>query len=172
MNFNTIKAHFKPKKQDTTYRSREPSHSNVGSARSGDATTAVNDTSSLSQERYGIFVFQDKSATDDGIIDIIAVHGLNGHYDDTWTWTSGNQGEKRNWLKDFLPQQIPNARIMSYGYNSAVQFSKSAANISNFAEQLLNDLVAERDTPAKKTRPIIFICHSLGGIVFKKASPH
>jgi hypothetical protein len=46
-----------------------------------------------------------------------------------------------NWLKDFLPKKIPYARILSYGYNSSVQFSKSAAGISTFAEQLLEDIL-------------------------------
>lgn len=116
--------------------------------------------------QYGIFMFQDKPADASKVIDIVAVHGLNGHYQNTWTETTAN-GEV-NWLRDFLPKQMPNARIMSYSYNSAVEFSKAAAGIKTFAEQLLEDLMARRVTQRERERPIIFICHSLGGIVFKQ----
>jgi hypothetical protein len=135
-------------------------------ANGGGSLTTVDSPSGSSTGKHGMFIFEDKPANDNGIIDIVAVHGLNGHYEDTWTWKSGSQ--KSNWLKEFLPRQIPNARIMSYGYDSAVAFSKSTADITTFAEALLNELIARRDTSVEKTRPIVFICHSLGGIVFKK----
>lgn len=73
-----------------------------------------------------------------------------------------------NWLKDLLPGQIPDARIMSYGYNSAVQFSKSMEGVGTFAEQLLEDLMSWRTSAAEKQRPMVFMCHSLSGIVFKQ----
>ena len=50
------------------------------------------------------------------------------YYRKTWTATPA-VGKPKNWLEDFLPEQIPNARIMSYGYDSTVQFSKSVAGI-------------------------------------------
>lgn len=119
------------------------------------------------QVQLGMFILEDKPSQQTKIVDIVAIHGLNGHYQNTWTTTTAS-GERINWLKDLLPKQIPSARIMSYGYNSAVQFSKSVADIGTFAEQLLNDLISWRNSPAEKLRPIIFICHSLGGIVFKQ----
>jgi protein SERAC1 len=73
------------------------------------------------------------------------------------------------WLRDFLPQQVPHARIMSFGYDSEVLFSKSTCDVGTFAEQLLESLLSRRMGVAE-ARPIVFICHSLGGIVVKKAS--
>ncbi len=116
--------------------------------------------------QYGMFIFQNKPSDESKVVDIVAVHGLNGHYQKTWTQAT-SQGEV-NWLQDLLPQQVPSARIMSYSYNSAVILSKAAAGIKTFAEQLLEDLIAWRITPCEQNRPIIFICHSLGGIVFKQ----
>lgn len=73
------------------------------------------------------------------------------------------------WLRDFLPQQIPHARIMSFGYDSVLLFSKSTSDVATFAEQLLESLLSMRMN-VPEMRPIIFICHSLGGIVVKKVS--
>jgi hypothetical protein len=133
----------------------------------GSASHDLDDGPDQGPARLGLFVLADKAGDEAGVVDIIAIHGLNGHYLNTWTAVS-KLGTECNWLKDLLPNQIPNARIMSFGYNSAVQFSKSAASIGSFAEDLLEDIMSRRETTAEKARPIIFICHSLGGIVFKK----
>lgn len=105
-------------------------------------------------------------------IDIVAVHGLGGHWKETWTNTSENR--ERLWLRDFLPSQLKKeanlrARVMSYGYNSEVAFSKSVSDIEDHAGALLHALDMERMSPAQKERPIIFLAHSLGGIIVKKA---
>ncbi|KAI5810664.1 Alpha/Beta hydrolase protein, partial [Pyronema omphalodes] len=93
---------------------------------------------------------------------IVAVHGLNGHAFDTWT--AGD----RMWLRDFLPHQLTRTRIMTYGYNSNVWDKLSTTTIPEFALALLSALVNKRGTKDRK-RPIIFVCHSLGGIVVKLA---
>jgi protein SERAC1 len=116
--------------------------------------------------RYGMMMVRDKPSDASRVLDVVAIHGLNGHYEKTWTETTSPR--KINWLQDLLPEQLPNARIMSYSYNSAVAFSKAAAGVKTFAEQLLEDLMAWRLTLYEQERPIIFICHSLGGIVFKQ----
>ncbi|KFY84990.1 hypothetical protein V500_08810 [Pseudogymnoascus sp. VKM F-4518 (FW-2643)] len=122
----------------------------------------------LDESRWGMFIFADQPSYRAQAVDIIAIHGLNGDYQRTWTSTLPS-GQKVNWLEDFLPAQIPNARVMAYGYNSAVQFSKSAAGIEAFAEGFLEELLTWRRSTAETRRPIIFVCHSLGGIVVKEA---
>ncbi|OAG34031.1 hypothetical protein AYO21_11824 [Fonsecaea monophora] len=118
-------------------------------------------------EKYGLFVFKDQPDIKDGVVDIIALHGLNGDYESTWV--ADDTGA--NWLKDegFLPDQAVDTRIMSYGYNSQAQLSKSVAGIGAFAEGLLAQVASRRRSRQEKRRPIVFICHSLGGIVVKKA---
>ncbi|KAF3766683.1 hypothetical protein M406DRAFT_233005, partial [Cryphonectria parasitica EP155] len=105
-------------------------------------------------------------------VDIVALHGLNGHWETTWqSTTSSVKGRPVMWLRDFLPEQVPRARIMSFGYDSALFFGKSVSDVDTFAEQLLEALLPLRlDEVAR--RPIIFICHSLGGIVVKKSLLH
>ena len=94
---------------------------------------------------------------------IVAVHGLGGDWEKTWTDDNGAL-----WLRDFLPSQLPPARIMSYGYNSRTAFSKAVTDINDEAAMLLDRLVGERQSKGQKTRPIIFVSHSLGGIIVKK----
>ena len=60
------------------------------------------------------------------------------------------------------------ARLMSYGYDSTTAFSKSVTDVKDQATMLLDALYSERLSPLEKTRPLIFIAHSLGGIIVKK----
>lgn len=57
---------------------------------------------------------------------------------------------------------------MCYGYDSSTAFSKSVLGIHNVAEDLLDRLRSERRQENEKSRPIILIAHSLGGLIVKK----
>ncbi|KAH7146440.1 hypothetical protein EDB81DRAFT_584616, partial [Dactylonectria macrodidyma] len=58
---------------------------------------------------------------------------------------------------------------LSFGYKSTSYFSRSDSDVRDFASELLSALRASRKSQIEKQRPIIFVCHSLGGIVFKQA---
>jgi hypothetical protein len=95
------------------------------------------------------------------------VHGLGGHWDTTWSDENG-----KFWLRDFLPGQLQKigvtARVFSYGYDSRSAFSHGTTTIKSEAETLLNGVFAERRKKEEKNRPLVFIAHSLGGIIVKK----
>jgi predicted alpha/beta hydrolase family esterase len=57
---------------------------------------------------------------------------------------------------------------MSYGYNSGTAFSKAVTDVDDEAAILLDMLDGIRRSQDEKTRSIIFVAHSLGGIVVKK----
>jgi hypothetical protein len=97
---------------------------------------------------------------------IVAVHGLGSDWEDAWTDKAGT--EKKLWLRDFLPAKFPNVRVMSYGYDAAFTLSSSVANIETAAASLLDYLGGERQNKQEKQRPIVFVAHSLGGIIVKK----
>lgn len=100
-------------------------------------------------------------------VDIVALHGLNGHRDLTWT----DRSTGLNWLsnENCLSKDIPNARILTFGYNSKTYFSRSKSNVQDFASELLAAISTRRQTAIERKRPLVFICHSLGGLVFKQA---
>jgi len=74
---------------------------------------------------------------------IVAIHGLNGHREKTWT--AGNQV---NWLRDanMLSNIIPNARIISWGYDANTHSTKelSAMYLYDHAQTLVSDLSLHR----------------------------
>ncbi|CAN9171071.1 unnamed protein product [Alternaria alternata] len=108
----------------------------------------------------------------DPVVDIVAVHGLNGHCEKTWT--AGNGIDSVNWLRDLLPHDLPNARILSWGYDANTHSGSrvSCQYLFDHARTLVSDLCLERQITETSKRPIIFVAHSLGGIIVKSALIH
>lgn len=118
---------------------------------------------SLEQQNYGLILLAASSSEVTAVktpVDLIFVHGLGGHILRTWTHRNQNC-----WPRDSLQGELPDARVYSYGYPSKVFANKSVAGIREFAGHLLDDIRVQ----VKGSRPIIFVCHSLGGIVVKQA---
>ncbi|KAJ9157629.1 hypothetical protein NKR23_g352 [Pleurostoma richardsiae] len=109
----------------------------------------------------------------DAQLDVVAVHGLNPFDSGSnafSTWTATKDKEERNWLihEAFLPKLVPTARIMMFSYNSNAVFSASSGTVNDHARNLLEQLRQKR-RKEDPNRPIIFICHSLGGLLVKRA---
>ncbi|KAJ6263870.1 Ankyrin-1 [Drechslerella dactyloides] len=101
-------------------------------------------------------------------VDIIAVPGLGAP--PLESWKSVDPKNEFNWLtdRDGLAKEFPRARILLYMYQSAWSGSlKVRQFMSNLAMTLLYGLHDKRkDAPL---RPIVFIGHSMGGLVIAKA---
>ncbi|PVF99568.1 hypothetical protein CPB86DRAFT_290098, partial [Serendipita vermifera] len=121
-------------------------------------------STSTSESKRDELGFKELSPGQDPVVDIVAIHGLDGHREMSWMAANGTM-----WLKDLLPLDIPNARILTYGYDSdARRFTHtSTQSIFRHAETFVEDLTLARS--ANPERPIIFVAHSLGGIILKKA---
>ncbi|KEY73634.1 hypothetical protein S7711_09675 [Stachybotrys chartarum IBT 7711] len=106
-------------------------------------------------------------------IDIIFVHGLGGHSQNTW---AKNHDPALFWPANWLPFEpdVGLARILTFGYNAKWRGStKSISTITDFAKELLFEMRFAKEEGGADLelgkRPIIFIVHSMGGLVVKKA---
>lgn len=100
----------------------------------------------------------------DPIVDIVAIHGLQGHREKSWMTDDGVC-----WLRHLLPSDLPNVRILSYGYDADTRSREcvSTQTLGRHADGFAYALSRERkDAPR---RPIIFVAHDVGGIVLKSA---
>ncbi|KAB5513062.1 hypothetical protein GE09DRAFT_910234, partial [Coniochaeta sp. 2T2.1] len=52
----------------------------------------------------------------DAMVDICFVHGLTRNRESTWT----ARGQSPPWPKNLLPQELKEARILTYGYDAYV----------------------------------------------------
>jgi hypothetical protein len=102
---------------------------------------------------------------EDADVDIIAVTGLGGHAVGSFRSMDG----MCVWLRDFAPQDISRARFITYGYNTAVIASNNNQGVYELARTLLDGLANFRQRTQTQHRPLLFVCHSLGGIVLKEA---
>jgi pimeloyl-ACP methyl ester carboxylesterase len=121
----------------------------------------------------------------DAVADIIFVHGLGGGSHKTWT---KNADPALFWPKEWLPKdtEFQNIRIHTFGYDSDWD-KPSVLGIRDFATNLLQwitDLpeIASDTEVCCTTRscldplvtnssqkPLILVCHSMGGLVAKEA---
>ncbi|KLP12267.1 uncharacterized protein FFB20_01124 [Fusarium fujikuroi] len=124
----------------------------------------------IAQTRTTFFYsgIQTLHSTETDNIDIVLIHGLKGDCQKTWTdKTSGSP-----WPKTLLPLEIETARVLTYSYDSTVTGKDdvpSQNRISNHAYNLVTALASLRQSDNTNERPIIFICHSLGGLVCQDA---
>ena len=64
---------------------------------------------------------------------IIAVPGLSAHATGSFRSNDGEQV----WLCDFLPSDIPNCRVMVYGYDSRMDKADGTSSVSDRAATFL-----------------------------------
>ncbi|KAL8760155.1 MAG: hypothetical protein Q9184_003412 [Pyrenodesmia sp. 2 TL-2023] len=101
---------------------------------------------------------------------VIFVHGLRGHPEKTWS------AKKKDgfllWPQILLPKVIPDAQVFTWGYDADIDGFLSSAGQSTIyqhAGSLLSDLSDLRVTPEQQAVRLIFVVHSLGGIIVKEA---
>lgn len=95
-------------------------------------------------------------------LDIVFLHGLGGHWRTTW---ARNAKDDTTFWPAWIAEEIPSTNVYSIEYEAEpVAMLGSAMPLTDRANNILTLL----ETGDFGERPIIFICHSLGGLVVKK----
>lgn len=103
-------------------------------------------------------------ASDKGGVDIVAVHGLNGH--PLLSFTDASTG--CCWLRDLLPMDFPHCRVFTYAYDANTIAHQIPVTFNELALVFCQNLhLAFRQEAG--VRPLIFVAHSLGGLLVKRA---
>ena len=103
-------------------------------------------------------------------IDVIAVPGLGADPSRSF----GSETPRGfNWLTDEregIHADVPKSRVMLYHYDSRWLGTQSKEQtIYNVAILLLESIIEKRKSPEEAARPIVFLAHSMGGLVVAKA---
>ena len=74
------------------------------------------------------------------------------------------------WPRHLLPQALPDARVFTYGYDTRVRHAMGSPVSKNAVYDIALDFlgVLEAERRPHPLRPLLFIAHSLGGIVVKE----
>jgi hypothetical protein len=86
---------------------------------------------------------------------IIAIHGLDGHRRRSWTADNGVL-----WLRDLLPEVLPAARVITYGYNAYTRGRKGLSDQTLFShgKDFVTAIAVERK--AKNVREHSFVSYA------------
>jgi hypothetical protein len=118
-------------------------------------------------------------------ISIIAVPGLGAHPLGSWK----SPKDYVVWLRDILPKDLEKGRILLYGYDTNLRSRNWKKSIDDLAKGFLEQIKGAHSNEyvscaaksllpqpiltlvQSKKRPIIFLGHSLGGLVIKEVLP-
>jgi triacylglycerol esterase/lipase EstA (alpha/beta hydrolase family) len=98
-----------------------------------------------------------------GVVDVIFVHGLGG--DAVGTWSVGGQASEAKCWPAWLAEDLPSLCVLSLDYEAeATRWVGRGMGLEDRATNILTLF----ETEGVGTRPIAFICYSLGGLIVKQ----
>ena len=122
----------------------------------------------------GIYVLHPNCRSrDEAVVDVVFIHGIQGS--PFHTWRQGEGADKalftNCWPKDWLPADYPNIRVICVQYESVFSdwflscpLENNKRSVDNQAEVIKQKLEA----CGVGERPIIWVAHSLGGLIAKR----
>ncbi|KAI1498142.1 hypothetical protein F5X99DRAFT_394690 [Biscogniauxia marginata] len=98
--------------------------------------------------------------------DCIGISGLASHPFGSWQPKGGDKSYM--WIRDTLPHDMPSTRAIIYGYDTTLHNSNSFQSITDIAKSFAEQLESS-GWHLPRGKPLMFLAHSLGGIVLKEA---
>ncbi len=93
------------------------------------------------------------------------IHGFYGH--STGTWTDEDSG--KCWPRDHVPDEMKqHIRVLTFGYYESYIRPYRREILSSHARDLLSHLNKSQQRRENGPRPIVWVAHSVGGIVVKE----
>ena len=103
-----------------------------------------------------------RPATAELVADVIFVHGLGGHPFETW---QHDLKQPQNSWPYWLVEDVPEAAVHCLEYDAvASNWLGRSMSLVDRATNVLTLLT----TKAIGSRPVVFVCHSLGGLLVKQ----
>ncbi|KAK8369696.1 hypothetical protein V6Z12_A01G127700 [Gossypium hirsutum] len=176
---NPERPHWKCCGKDQSSVQKDKSSSNeVGSTNSD--STAVTQVSDVSDSSKSFNVSNNDADSEIPQMDIVFVHGLRGGPYKTWRIAEDKSSTKSGlvekideeagklgtfWPGEWLSADFPQARLFSLKYKTNLtQWSGASLPLQEVSSMLLKKLVAA----GIGSRPVVFVTHSLGGLVVKQ----
>ncbi|XP_042336468.1 LOW QUALITY PROTEIN: protein SERAC1 [Sceloporus undulatus] len=137
------------------------------------------------QEKYpdGIYLLHPQYRTNEPIkADVLFVHGLLGAAFKTWRQQDVEQSATEKevdmeddysecWPKTWLASDCPSLRIISVEYDTHLSDWKAKCPVESYRESLAyrsTDLLKKLRTAGIGDRPLVWLSHSMGGLLVKK----
>ena len=155
----------------------QPISSNKQTSRLFPEASSVSSVRTLSPGRkasLGLHLVHQPPTTTTSGVDVVFIHGLGGDSQKSW---SRDHHPELFWPGKWLPHEpeLQRARIFTFGYNASFRpgEARSIASVTDFAKELLFELRFSKsdsgDSFGIGDSPLIFVVHSMGGLVAKKA---
>ena len=103
-------------------------------------------------------------------VEFVFIHGLQlSDANNAWWTTWARKGAKSKcWPKTLLVQRFPKAQVFSLSYDASAIKPATSGKPDSYAlgEKLLHSMKIAGI--GQRNRPVVFVCHSLGGLVAKQ----
>lgn len=106
-----------------------------------------------------------KIGGEDGALDVVFVHGLRGSMDQTWANSKAAEPEGGLWPK-WMVADVGGISAYTVGYPASWFYRPDEQELNLYARA--NEILEVLASYSVGTRPMVFIAHSLGGLLVKQ----